>query len=76
MATTEPTLQHPSAGISRVDQESTRTHGFVVRFGYRKTAAGYRPKTTRFLGDKTYGGKAKAWAAAEKFAAAARRRAR
>ena len=76
MPTTKPTLQHPSAGISRVDQPSRRTHGFVVRFDYRKTASGYRPRVSKFFPDKTHGGKAKAWAAAEKFVAVARRKAR
>ena len=74
MPTTKATQQHPSAGISRVDQESTRTRGFVVRIGYTKTKTGYRPKVTKYFPDKTHGGKAKAWAAAEKFANSARRK--
>ncbi|HJR62234.1 MAG TPA: hypothetical protein VJ803_00930 [Gemmatimonadaceae bacterium] len=51
-------------GITRVDQPSTRTHGFVVRVGYRRTARGWRPKHTAFFGDARFGGKAKALAAA------------
>ncbi len=51
-------------GICRVDQESTRTHGFVVRVGYHKTAKGWRPKHTAFFGDAGHGGKKKALDAA------------
>lgn len=43
-------------GISRVDQESTRTHGYVVRVDYRRTSSGWRPKHTAFFGDATHGG--------------------
>ena len=72
-ATVKPSLQRPSAGISRVDQPSHRTHGFVVRFGYRKTASGYRPKVSKFFADKSNGGKRAAWQAAERFLTAASR---
>jgi len=51
-------------GICRVDQESTRTHGFVVRVGYHKTAKGWRPKHTAFFGDASHGSKKKALDAA------------
>lgn len=55
-------------GISRIDQESTRTHGFFVRFGYHRTRDGaWRPKHRRFFGDAGHGGKAKALKAAEKW---------
>ena len=55
-------------GISRIDQESTRTHGWFVRVGYYETRAGtYRAKHTKFFGDVTYGGKKKALVAAEAF---------
>ena len=54
-------------GISRIDQPSTRTFGFFVRYGYRHTSAGYRPRFTAFFGDATYGGKRKALAAAERW---------
>ena len=30
----------PSPGISRIDQESTRTHGYFVRLGYSRTTDG------------------------------------
>ena len=76
MPTSKATLQRPSAGISRIDQPSHRTHGFVVRFGYRQTPSGYRPTVSKYFPDKSHGGKAKAWAAAEKFLAAKRRRVR
>jgi hypothetical protein len=55
-------------GISRIDQESTRTHGWFVRVGYYETKEGsYRAKHTKFFGDVSNGGKAKALKAAEKF---------
>ena len=57
-------------GISRIDQESTRTHGWFVRVGYYETKEGsYRAKHTKFFGDVSNGGKAKALKAAEKFVA-------
>ena len=73
MPTAKSTMQRPSAGISRVDQASRRTFGYVVRFGYKKTDAGYRPKVSKFFPDKTHGGKRSAWEAAERFLRAARR---
>src|SRR4051812_3050846 len=45
----------PSPGITRVDQESTRTHGWVGRVGYRRTDAGWRPQFTSFFGDRSHG---------------------
>ena len=55
-------------GISRIDQESTRTHGFFVRVGYHRTRDGaWRPKHRSSFGDATHGGKAKALKAAEKW---------
>jgi hypothetical protein len=56
------------AGISRIDQESTRTHGFFVRVGYHRTREGaWRPKHRSFFGDASHGGKAKALKAATKW---------
>lgn len=56
------------AGISRIDQESTRTHGFFVRVGYHRTREGsWRPKHRSFFGDASHGGKAKALKAAMKW---------
>lgn len=55
-------------GISRIDQESTRTHGWFVRVGYYETKGGaYKAKHTKFFGDVSHGGKNGALAAAEKF---------
>ncbi len=56
------------AGISRIDQESTRTHGYFVRVGYHRTREGtWRPKHRSFFGDAGHGGKAKALKAAIKW---------
>ena len=54
-----------SSGISRIDQDSTRTHGYVVRVDYRQTDTGWRPKHKAFFGDASHGGPRKALAAAE-----------
>jgi hypothetical protein len=54
-------------GISRVDQDSTRTHGWVVRLNYEQTASGWRPKHTAYFGDATHGGPNKSLAAAEEY---------
>jgi hypothetical protein len=56
------------AGISRIDQDSTRTHGFFVRVGYHRTKEGtWRPKHRAFFGDASYGGRQKALKAALKW---------
>lgn len=58
-------------GISRIDQVTTRTHGFVVRVGYKRTAAGsWRPRHQSFFGDASHGGKKGALKAAERFLSA------
>ena len=58
--------QTVSPGISRIDQDSTRTHGFVVRLGYTRSAnGGWRPRHQAFFGDATHGGKRGALRAAE-----------
>jgi hypothetical protein len=55
-----------SPGISRIDQDSTRTHGYFVRVGYERTTQGtWRPRHRAFFGDVSHGGKAKALRAAE-----------
>ena len=55
-------------GVSRIDQESTRTHGFFVRVGYHRTKEGaWRPKHRAFFGDASHGGKEKAFKAAVKW---------
>ena len=57
-------------GISRIDQPSTRTHGWFVRVGYHERRDGtYGPRHTKFFGDVSHGGKAKGLKAAEKFVA-------
>jgi hypothetical protein len=56
------------AGISRIDQPSTRTHGYFVRVGYHRTKDGaWRPKHRAFFGDASHGGKAKGLKSAEKW---------
>ena len=55
-------------GVSRIDQESTRTHGYFVRVGYHRTKEGaWRPKHRSFFGDASHGGKEKAMKAALKW---------
>lgn len=55
-------------GISRIDQESTRTHGWFVRVGYYEDKQGtYRARHTKFFGDVSNGGKKKALLAAERY---------
>lgn len=54
-------------GICRVDQASTRTFGFVVRVGHRRSARGWRPRFTAYFGDFSNGGKKQALAAAVKW---------
>jgi hypothetical protein len=60
-------------GISRIDQERSRTHGFFVRVGYEKTRTGYRPRASAFFGDATHGGERGAMRAAEAWLAKAKR---
>jgi len=55
-------------GISRIDQESTRTHGYFVRVGYHRTKeCPASPKHRAFFGDAGHGGKEKAFKAAVKW---------
>jgi hypothetical protein len=57
-------------GISRIDQEATRTHGFFVRVGYERTSEGtWRPRHRAFFGDASHGGKMKALKAAKEWLA-------
>ena len=52
-------------GISRIDQPSTRTHGWFVRAGFYKLKNGtYAPRHRKFFGDVTHGGKKKSLTAA------------
>lgn len=53
-------------GITRVDQPSTRTHGFVVRVGwYQRKNGSYGPRFKSFFGDVSHGGKKGSMKAAE-----------
>lgn len=53
-------------GITRIDQQSTRTHGYFVRVGWRYRRDGsYGPKHTAFFGDVSHGGKRKGLQAAQ-----------
>lgn len=56
---------NPSPGISRIDQESRRTHGYFVRLGYKMTDGGSRPSASAYFGDASHGSRKKAWEAAE-----------
>src|SRR5260370_15810428 len=52
-------------GISRIDQPSTRTHGWFVRAGFYTRADGTSaPRHRKFFGDVSYGGKRRALEAA------------
>jgi len=51
-------------GVCRVDQQSTRTFGYVVRVGHRPSPDGWRPRFTAYFGDHSHGGKKAALAAA------------
>ncbi len=62
-------------GISRIDQPSTRTHGWFVRAGFDKRADGrYAPRHRKFFGDASYGGKRRALRAAQEYLAIVERR--
>jgi hypothetical protein len=55
-------------GISRIDQDSTRTHGWFVRAGFYTRADGTSaPKHRKFFGDAGYGGKRRALKAAMEY---------
>ncbi|HYT04430.1 MAG TPA: hypothetical protein VEM13_06065 [Gemmatimonadales bacterium] len=55
-------------GISRIDQPSTRTHGWFVRTGFYKRRDGkYVARHRKFFGDVTYGGKRRALRAAREY---------
>jgi DNA-binding protein HU-beta len=69
-----PKLPQPSRGITRVDQESTRTHGYVGRLGYSQTVSGWRPAYKAFFGDASHGGRPGALKAAESWLRATRKR--
>ncbi|HEV2671572.1 MAG TPA: hypothetical protein VGU74_10790 [Gemmatimonadales bacterium] len=55
-------------GISRIDQSSTRTHGWFARAGFYTRPDGTSvPRHRKFFGDVTYGGKRKALKAAVEY---------
>lgn len=57
-------------GISRIDQPSTRTHGWFVRAGFHLRPNGtYGPRHRKFFGDVSHGGKRKALRAAKEYLA-------
>lgn len=54
--------------ISRIDQPSTRTHGWFARVGHiRRRSGKYTPRHVKFFGDVTHGGKRRAFVAAQLF---------
>jgi hypothetical protein len=62
-------------GISRIDQPSTRTHGWFVRAGFYKRPDGiYAPRHSKFFGDVSNGGKRRALRAARDYLAKLERR--
>jgi hypothetical protein len=61
-------------GISRIDQRSTRTHGWFVRAGFYTRADGTSaPRHRKFFGDAGYGGKRRALKAAAAYLAIVQR---
>jgi len=57
-------------GISRIDQPSTRTHGWFVRSGFYERKDGtYVPRISKYFGDFTHGGKQRALKAAQTYLA-------
>src|SRR5216117_2857531 len=57
-------------GISRIDQPSTRTHGWFVRAGFHTRPDGTSaPRHRKFFGDVSYGGKRRALKAAAQYLA-------
>ncbi len=62
-------------GISRIDQDSTRTHGWFVRAGFHARRDGsYVPRHSKYFGDATHGGKRRALQAAQAYLAKVDRR--
>ncbi len=61
-------------GISRIDQPSTRTHGWFVRSQFGERADGtYGPRHRKFFGDHSHGGKRRALQAAKQYLALVQR---
>ena len=65
--------RHP--GIARIDQPSTRTHGWFVRTGFYRLRKGtYAPRHRKFFGDVSHGGKRRALEAAKAYLATVSRK--
>jgi len=68
--TRRPARRVRRRGISRIDQPSTRTHGWFVRAGFSKRPDGtYAPRHRKFFGDVSHGGKRRALQAAQEYLA-------
>jgi hypothetical protein len=68
--TRRPSRRVRRRGISRIDQPSTRTHGWFVRAGFSKRPDGtYAPRHRKFFGDVSHGGKRRALQAAQEYLA-------
>jgi hypothetical protein len=50
-------------GICRLDYP--RVRGYIVRLAYHRTKKGWKPRFKAYFGDTRYGGKAKAFRAAQ-----------
>lgn len=62
-------------GISRIDQPSTRTHGWFVRAGFHTRPDGTNaPRHSKFFGDFSHGGKRRGLRAAQDYLAKLERR--
>jgi hypothetical protein len=74
---TKRTRRSRYPGISRIDQPSTRTHGWFVRAGfYRVKKRIYAPRHRKFFGDVTHGGKRGSLKAAQAYLATVTRSSR
>jgi hypothetical protein len=70
-----PSRPHRRRGISRIDQPSTRTHGWFVRADFYKRPDGtYGPRHRKFFGDVSHGGKRRGLRAAQDYLAKLERR--
>lgn len=63
-------------GLSRIDADASRTHGWYCRVGSRIVAGKRRARHAAYFGDQGYGGKAAARQAAERWLARTRNGAR
>jgi hypothetical protein len=64
----KPSRRVRRPGISRIDQSSTRTHGWFVRAGFHMRPDGTSaPRHRKFFGDVSYGGKRRGLKAATEY---------